>query len=134
MNPAQIQALCSHVDRHHAAQVAFLAELVKVPSDNPPGDCAPHAQRAAELPTAMGFAVERHVVPDDAVNAVGMISATNLVVRHRFGPGPTVALNAHGDVVPPGEGWSVDPYGGAIKGGAARQPLFPPRARGQGIP
>jgi aminoglycoside phosphotransferase (APT) family kinase protein len=31
------------------AQVQFLAELVKVPSDNPPGDCAPHATRAAEL-------------------------------------------------------------------------------------
>ena len=31
------------------AQHAFLAELVKVPSDNPPGDCAPHAARAAEL-------------------------------------------------------------------------------------
>ena len=35
-----------------------------------------------------------------------MISATNLVVRQRFGPGPTIALNAHGDVVPPGEGWT----------------------------
>ena len=38
-----------------------------------------------------------------------MISATNLIVRHRFGPGPVVALNAHGDVVPPGEGWSHRP-------------------------
>ncbi len=24
---------------------------------------------------------------------------TNLIIRHRYGPGPTVALNAHGDVV-----------------------------------
>jgi succinyl-diaminopimelate desuccinylase len=46
-----------------------------------------------------------------------MITATNLVIRRRFGPGPTVALNAHGDVVPPGEGWSVDPYGGVVKDG-----------------
>ncbi len=85
-------------------QTRFLAELVKVPSDNPPGDCAPHAQRAAELLEGLGFVVERHPVPADVVRANGMISATNLVVRERFGPGPTIALNAHGDVVPPGLG------------------------------
>jgi len=38
-------------------------------------------------------------------------------VRRRFGDGPTIALNAHGDVVPPGEGWTHDPYGGDIVDG-----------------
>jgi succinyl-diaminopimelate desuccinylase len=38
-------------------------------------------------------------------------------VRQRFGAGPTIALNAHGDVVPPGEGWTTDPYGAAIVDG-----------------
>jgi acetylornithine deacetylase/succinyl-diaminopimelate desuccinylase-like protein len=85
-------------------QTRFLAELVKVPSDNPPGDCAPHAERSAELLEAMGFTVERHPVPDSLVRANGMVSAVNLVVRKRFGDGPVVALNAHGDVVPP-DGW-----------------------------
>jgi acetylornithine deacetylase/succinyl-diaminopimelate desuccinylase-like protein len=46
-----------------------------------------------------------------------MVSATNLIVRHRFGAGPVVALNAHGDVVPPGLGWRHDPYGAAIETG-----------------
>jgi acetylornithine deacetylase/succinyl-diaminopimelate desuccinylase-like protein len=46
-----------------------------------------------------------------------MISATNLIVRHRFGPGAVIALNAHGDVVPPGEGWVTDPYGAEIING-----------------
>ena len=47
-----------------------------------------------------------------------MISATNLIVRQRFGAGgKVIALNAHGDVVPPGEGWSVDPYGALVKDG-----------------
>jgi succinyl-diaminopimelate desuccinylase len=110
-------AIRTYIDRHHAEQVAFLAELVKVPSDNPPGDCAPHAERAAELLSAMGFTVERHVVPAETVAANGMISATNLVIRRIFSPGPVIALNAHGDVVPPGEGWSVDPYGGVVKDG-----------------
>jgi succinyl-diaminopimelate desuccinylase len=109
--------LTAHIDRHHPAAVGFLAELVKVPSDNPPGDCAPHGARAAELLEALGFTVERDPVPADAVAANGMKSATNLIVRHRFGPGPTIALNAHGDVVAPGEGWSSDPYGAEIRDG-----------------
>jgi acetylornithine deacetylase/succinyl-diaminopimelate desuccinylase family protein len=105
------------IEQNHAAQVQFLAELVKVPSDNPPGDCAPHAVRAAELLEQLGFTVERHPVPAEVVRANGMVSATNLIVRRRFGPGPVVALNAHGDVVPPGEGWTSDPYGGEIRNG-----------------
>ena len=109
--------LAAHIDQHHQQAVAFLADLVKVPSDNPPGDCAPHGARAAELLEALGFAVERDPVPADAVTANGMKSATNLIVRHRFGPGPVIALNAHGDVVAPGEGWSSDPYGAEIRDG-----------------
>ena len=103
-------------------QTRFLAELVKTPSDNPPGDCAPHARRAAELLEAMGFTVEQHTIADDVVKLHGMQSAINLVVRQRFGddnskPGPVIALNAHGDVVPPGEGWTTDPYGAQIRDG-----------------
>jgi succinyl-diaminopimelate desuccinylase len=112
------EAMLDWVEAQRERQVRFLAELVKVPSDNPPGDCAPHAARAAALLEELGFAVERHPVPEALVRANGMKSAVNLVVRRRFGAGPVVALNAHGDVVPPGEGWSVDPYAAAIRGGA----------------
>jgi len=96
-------------------ETAFLAELVKVPSDNPPGDCAPHATVATRLLQGLGLTVEPHPVPKDVVAAAGMVSATNLVVRHRFGDGPVIALNAHGDVVPPGLGWRHDPYGAAVE-------------------
>jgi succinyl-diaminopimelate desuccinylase len=98
-------------------EVAFLRELVQVPSDNPPGDCAPHAMRAAALLEALGFDVERHPVDAAAVRANGMLSAVNLVVRRRFGDGPVIALNAHGDVVGPGAGWTADPYGAEIRDG-----------------
>ena len=99
-------------------ETRFLAELVRVPSDNPPGDCAPHAGRATALLEAMGFKVEQHAVPDALVKANGMVSCTNLVVRERFGnDGPTVACNAHGDVVAPGLGWTTDPYGAEIRDG-----------------
>jgi acetylornithine deacetylase/succinyl-diaminopimelate desuccinylase-like protein len=46
-----------------------------------------------------------------------MKSVMNLIVRHRFGDGPVIALNAHGDVVPPGLGWRHDPYGAQIENG-----------------
>ena len=105
------------IDARFEEQKAFLAELVKVPSDNPPGDCAPHAARAAALLEGLGYEVERHVVPAERTRAAGMVSATNLIVRHCFGEGPTIALNAHGDVVPPGEGWSRDPYGAEVVDG-----------------
>ena len=59
-------------------QTHFLAELVKTPSDNPPGDCAPHALHATALLEAMGFKVEQYPVPADAVKAYGMQSAINL--------------------------------------------------------
>lgn len=103
------------IDRDFAKERDFLAEIVKVPSDNPPGDCAAAAQRARALLEGLGFEVETHPVPEDVVRANGMISATNLIVRERFGTGgPTIALNAHGDVVPPGRGWTHDPYGAEI--------------------
>jgi acetylornithine deacetylase/succinyl-diaminopimelate desuccinylase-like protein len=105
------------VDSAFTQQTEFLAELVKVPSDNPPGDCAPHAARAHELLEAMGFIVEAHKVPQPAVEAAGMKSVTNLIVRQFFGTGPTIALNAHGDVVPPGHGWSHNPYGAVVENG-----------------
>jgi len=99
------------------AREAFLSALVRAPSDNPPGDCAAHAELTAKLLEELGFTVERHAVPAALARAHGMISATNLIVRHSFGPGPTIALNAHGDVVPPGDGWTTDPYGAEIDDG-----------------
>ncbi len=111
-------AIARFLARERPRQEAFLAALVREPSDNPPGDCAPHAARAAALLEGLGLSVERHPVPSDLARANGMRSATNLVVRHTFSVGgPVIALNAHGDVVPPGEGWTRDPYGGEIVDG-----------------
>ena len=110
-------SLDAQVDRDHADAVAFLREMVRVPTDTPPGDNARHAERTAALLEAMGYAVERYPVPEADVRAVGMTSVTNLIVRRRFGDGPVVALNAHGDVVPPGEGWTRPPYEGVIEDG-----------------
>lgn len=112
------ERIANYVDVHHGEAVAFLRELIRVPTDTPPGDNAPHAERTAQLLETMGYTVERHPVPAAEVQAYGLASVTNLIVRVRFGVGgPTIALNAHGDVVLPGEGWTRPPYGGVIENG-----------------
>ena len=121
MTPAHYQALDAWIDAHFDEEVRFLQELVRVPTDTPPGNNAPHAERTAQLLAAFGFEAEKHAVAAQDVQAAGLESITNLVVRRRFGngngPGRIVGLNAHGDVVPPGEGWTHDPYGGEVADG-----------------
>jgi len=115
MNP--YEQLDAWIDAHFDEQVSFLQALIRVPTDTPPGNNAPHADRAAELLNAMGLDAEKHPVPEAEVRAAGLESITNLLVRRNYGPGKTVLLNAHGDVVPPGEGWTRDPYGGEVEDG-----------------
>ena len=110
------------VDAHFDEEVLFLQQLIRVPTDTPPGDNAPHADRTAALLLAFGFVAEKYPVPQAEARACGMESITNLIVRRQYSAsgaekGRTIALNAHGDVVPPGEGWTKDPYGGEIEGG-----------------
>lgn len=106
------------IDAHFDEEVRFLQALVRVPTDTPPGNNAPHAERTAALLATFGFDAESHPVPDDRVCDYGLQSLTNLVVRRVYGDaGRVIGLNAHGDVVPPGAGWTHDPYGGAIVDG-----------------
>ena len=106
------------VDAHFNEEVAFLQQLIRVPTDTPPGNNAPHADRTAELLSAFGFEAEKYPVPAAEVHAYGMESITNLIVRRPYlANGKTIALNAHGDVVPPGDGWTQNPYGGEIENG-----------------
>ena len=114
----QYAQLDAWIDAHFDEQVKFLQALVQVPTDTPPGNNAPHAERTAELLKTFGYEAEKHAVPQADVKAYGLESITNLIVRRKYGAGKTIALNAHGDVVPPGEGWTHPPYGGEIENGA----------------
>jgi acetylornithine deacetylase/succinyl-diaminopimelate desuccinylase-like protein len=123
MEQAQGQAqaqerLLAWIDEHFDEEVAFLQQMIRIPTDTPPGDNAPHADAVAEQVRAYGWQAEKHAVPAQQVRDYGMQSITNLIIRRPYGAGgPTVALNAHGDVVPPGEGWSKPPYGAVIEDG-----------------
>ena len=106
------------IDQHFDEEVRFLQALVQVPTDTPPGNNAPHAERTAALLQDFGYTAEKHAVPDAEVKAYGMESITNLIVRRPYGDGGrTIALNAHGDVVPPGDGWTQEPYGAKVVDG-----------------
>lgn len=122
-------ALDQWIDQHFEEQIQFLQALVRIPTDTPPGNNTPHALHTAQLLTDMGLAPEAYEVPAETVKAYGMQSVTNLIVRRKYGDhcrdsispsennsprGLTIALNAHGDVVPPGDHWSYPPYGGVI--------------------
>ncbi|HEX8602988.1 MAG TPA: ArgE/DapE family deacylase [Pseudoduganella sp.] len=114
---APYASLDAWIDAHFDEEVRFLQELVRVPTDTPPGNNAPHAERTAELLKEFGFEAEQHAVPAERTRAAGLETITNLVVRRKYGEGRTVGLNAHGDVVPPGEGWTQAPYGGNVVDG-----------------
>ena len=110
--------LSTWIDAHFEEEVTFLQEVVRIPTDTPPGNNAPHAEAVAGMIDALGWAVEKYPVPEQVVKDYGMQSITNLIVRRRYADqGPVLALNAHGDVVPPGDGWSKPPYGGVIENG-----------------
>ncbi|HMS28155.1 MAG TPA: ArgE/DapE family deacylase [Burkholderiaceae bacterium] len=120
-NSTTYAQLDAWIDAHFDEQVKFLQALIQVPTDTPPGNNTPHALRAYELLSQFGFNAEKHEVPEAEVKAAGLESITNLIVRRVYGTaankGKTILLNAHGDVVPPGEGWTHDPYGGEIENG-----------------
>ena len=98
--------------------VAFTAALIRIPTVNPPGEAYPDCARLlGDKLAECGFDVD-YVVPDGCpehtpahprVNVVGLARG-----RHER---PAVHLNGHLDVVPAGEGWSVDPFGGIVRDG-----------------
>ena len=98
--------------------VDFTAGLIRIPTVNPPGEeyetCARFigdALRRFDFDVQY-VAAEGH--PDHTaafprVNVIGRRSG-----RHAH---PLVHLNGHFDVVPAGDGWTVDPFGGVVRDG-----------------
>lgn len=119
MNKADLYVkLDQWIDAHFDEQVKFLQSVIQVPTDTPPGNNTPHALHTANLLKSFDMQAVAHAVPDAIVKQAGLESITNLIVKRQYGPGgKTLALNAHGDVVPPGEGWTYPPYAGEIHDG-----------------
>jgi acetylornithine deacetylase/succinyl-diaminopimelate desuccinylase family protein len=118
MTTADYNRLDQWIDAHFDEQVSFLQSVLSVPTDTPPGNNTPHALHTAELLKKYDMQAQPHEVPAAVVQAAGLESITNLIVKRQYGQGGRVlALNAHGDVVPPGDGWTYPPYAGEIHDG-----------------
>ncbi len=98
--------------------VAFLSEIVRIPTVNPPGEryeqCA-HVigQRLASL----GYEVDS-VRPRSAHEGPPRLNVVARLEGRR--PRPTLHFNGHFDVVPAGDrgAWSHEPFGGEVADGA----------------
>jgi succinyl-diaminopimelate desuccinylase len=98
--------------------VAFTSELVRIPTVNPPGE------RYEECARLIGDRLKRGGLAVEYLPAEGRPEHTRShprlnVVGTRPGKakGPVVHLNGHFDVVPAGQGWTVDPFGGSVRDG-----------------
>jgi succinyl-diaminopimelate desuccinylase len=105
------------------AAVELLAELVRIPTVNPPG-CR-YAELVALLDErcrGLGLTTRVHRVPDSRVaEVVGTADfpRLNLVARWDVGAPRTVHFNGHYDVVPASGQWRFgDPFRPAIAGGS----------------
>lgn len=98
--------------------VEFTIELIRIPTVNPPGEHYADCARAigARL-QACGFETEylsaegrpEHTAAHPRVNVVA--------TRPGRASNPLVHLSGHFDVVPVGDGWTLDPFGGEVRDG-----------------
>ncbi|MCZ6895038.1 MAG: ArgE/DapE family deacylase [Gammaproteobacteria bacterium] len=106
------ERLASRVDDLRDEVVTFCAALVKLDSQNPPGDTAAIAEmienRLRDVP---GVELRRVVAKEPAVNLVVTMSGA--------GPGRRLVFNGHLDTFPVGDAaaWSTPPLGGVIENG-----------------
>ena len=106
------------IDAHFDEEVRFLQALVRCPPTRRPATTRRMPSAPPSCWPAWASRPRSTRCRRRRCKAYGLQSITNLIVRRRFGAGgPIIALNAHGDVVPPGEGWTHDPYGGEIVDG-----------------
>jgi succinyl-diaminopimelate desuccinylase len=106
------------VDRALDEIVQFTTDLVRIPTINPPGD---EYEACARF---LGNQLERHnfdvdyVVADGCADHSVRYPRVNVVgTRRGSASGPGVHLNGHIDVVPPGEGWTLNPFAGVVRDG-----------------
>ena len=98
--------------------VAFTSDMIRVPTVNPPGDAYPECARliGAKLQDC-GFALEYHAAEGRPEHTASHPRLNVVGTRAGASPHPLVHLNGHFDVVPPGDGWTMDPFGGEVRDG-----------------
>lgn len=89
--------------------ISLLQSLVRLNTTNPPGNEAPAAQVIAEWAKRSGLEAEIVPVSENRSNVV--------VTLRGNGNRPALLFNGHTDVVPAGDGWTREPFGGEVSEG-----------------
>src|SRR5688572_4671394 len=110
-------SLCDLVDELADDLVALLQRLIRIPTVNPPGEC--YEEFVADFRRVLdgyGYATEVHYAPTELAPLGQGLPRPNLIGK-LDGDGPLVHLNGHYDVVPVGNDWTQDPFGGDLVDG-----------------
>lgn len=86
----------------------LLRELIRIPSENPPGREVEKAEFLREFFARNGLEAKLEEVAP---------GRPNVIVEFGADRGPVLVLGGHIDTVPAGEGWTFDPFGGEIADG-----------------
>jgi succinyl-diaminopimelate desuccinylase len=112
-----LDRIVAEVDRAADEIVQYTADLVRIPTVNPPGDEYEACARFIGDDLARrGFDVE-YVRAEGRPEHTSRYPRVNVIGGRRGGPGRVVHLNGHFDVVPAGGGWSVDPFSALVRDG-----------------
>jgi len=113
-----IDGIVDQVDRAADEIVQFTRDLVRIPTINPPGDeYAACARFLGDVLARQQFDVEYVVADSSEVHSARYPRVNVIGTRRGSHSRPGVHLNGHIDVVPPGLGWTVDPFEGIVRDG-----------------
>lgn len=105
--PSSKAPLLDEVRRRRAELYELCASLIRIPSENPPGDTTALVAFVTEYLTARGLKPQIHAPKPEMPNVVATLGAgrRNLV------------LSGHLDEFPAGDGWTFPPFAGALADG-----------------
>jgi succinyl-diaminopimelate desuccinylase len=112
-----MEAILAAVDELTDDLVDLLQRMVRLPTVNPPGEG--YEAFVADLRAVLdgyGYATAVHDAPTELAPLGEGLPRPNLIGK-LAGDGPLVHLNGHYDVVPVGNDWTMDPFGGELENG-----------------
>ena len=111
-------ALLHRIDANTDELVALTQALIRIPTINPPGEAYTEcAEFIGKRLQQRGFEIH-YLRGEGEVGDSARYPRTNVLARiEGKRPGPCVHFNSHIDVVEPGQGWTVDPFGGELRDG-----------------
>jgi succinyl-diaminopimelate desuccinylase len=111
-------ALLSAIAARRDDLVVLTQDLIRIPTLNPPG------RKYREICDYLDARLRASGFRTELIRATGALADSdtyprwNIVARFQgAGAGDCVHFNSHHDVVEPGHGWTVDPFGGEVRDG-----------------